>query len=67
MKGCQKSEINLFVINDLATFLPNLRRFGEKLTEIDVVVCKICDFWPIILYINETKPDRGIINTMECY
>jgi len=28
----KKTETNLFVVDDLAIFLPNLRRFGEKLT-----------------------------------
>jgi len=37
-KGCQNFETNLFISDDSALLLPNLREFGDKLTEIDAVL-----------------------------
>jgi len=38
LKGYRKCKYNLFISDDSAILLPNLRGFGPKLTEIDVVV-----------------------------
>lgn len=61
-KGYGKSKTNMFICNDSAILLPNLRRFSEKPTENHAVVkrvYKIHYIWPITRYVSETKQDRA--------